>query len=220
MPYKLLLVNQTVTVSELVLQTKEDCWLSKRRCRDQATDVHPIHWIMATGESDQNKQLLSVSFTKLYVCVSVSVCRQWASCSFLITSPTAWSTSLTWWMIFGIMLETGPQTWVDPIILDPCVLPMPSSPPFTITHAISGLLPPGLPPSQLPYYRAPMAFFYPEVATVSSQSFLLRNENHPRIFRTPHHDATSRMWLFCNHSLKNTFLYPGFLLTLPSVVHS
>lgn len=32
-----------------VLQTKEDCWISKRCCRDQTEDVHPVHWIMATG---------------------------------------------------------------------------------------------------------------------------------------------------------------------------
>lgn len=103
----------------------------------------------------------------LLKCLCVCVCRQWVSCSFLITSPTAWSTFLTWWMIFGIMLETGPQTWVESIILDPCVLPIiPSSPLFTITHAISGLLPPRIPPTTtttttLPYYRAPMAFRTP-----------------------------------------------------------
>ena len=32
-----------------VLQKKEDRWLSKRCCRDQTEDVHPLHWNMATG---------------------------------------------------------------------------------------------------------------------------------------------------------------------------
>lgn len=133
--YKRLLVDQKVIVSDIVLQAKEDCWLSKRRRRDQAADVHPLHWIVATGNVSHN--YWQVCITK----VCVSVCRQWAFCSSLITSPTAWSTSPTWWMIFGIMPETGPQTWVDPIILNPRVLPiLPSFPLFIITHAISGPL--------------------------------------------------------------------------------
>lgn len=70
---KLLLVNKHV--SEIVLQTKEDCWLSKRRCGDQAADVHPLHWIMATGNVSQIRTKTTsntcVSFTKLcvYLCV-------------------------------------------------------------------------------------------------------------------------------------------------------
>lgn len=33
-----------------MLQTKEDCWFSERRCRDQTEDVYPLHWVMATGK--------------------------------------------------------------------------------------------------------------------------------------------------------------------------
>lgn len=44
-----------------VLQKKEDSWLSKRCCRDQTEDVHPLHWNMATGKvcmmSTRNKLL-------------------------------------------------------------------------------------------------------------------------------------------------------------------
>lgn len=76
----------------------------------------------------------------------VLVLRQWASCSFLTTSPTAWSTSPTWWTTSGTTLETDPQTWVGPTVLDPLLLPLiPSCPLSITTHAISGLPPPRLP---------------------------------------------------------------------------
>lgn len=39
-----------MTVSFLTrFQTKEDCRLSQRCCGDQTEDVHPLHWVMASG---------------------------------------------------------------------------------------------------------------------------------------------------------------------------
>lgn len=81
----------------------------------------------------------------LTLCVCVR--RRWASCSFLTTSQTAWSTSPPWWTTSGTTRETDPQTWVDPITLD-CLLLLliPSCPPFTTNPTISGLPPPRLLP--------------------------------------------------------------------------
>lgn len=152
-----------------VLQTKEDCWLSQRCCRDQTEDAHALHWIMATGTvtaemSTKNSRtsLCRLSFVyshswqrsgpkhKLHLIldfVCVCVRRRWASCSFLTTSQTAWSTSPPWWTTSGTTRETDPQTWVDPITLD-CLLLLliPSCPPFTTNPTISGLPPPRLLP--------------------------------------------------------------------------
>lgn len=138
-----------------VSQTEEDCWLPERCCRDQAEDVHPLHRVLATGTVCIKRvggyyDLLSFcSFNSVCLCVI----RRWASCSSLTTSQTAWSTSPRWWTTFGSMPETGPQTWVDPVTLDPLLLPLPntpSCPPFITTLTISGPPPPRLLPPRPP----------------------------------------------------------------------
>lgn len=57
----------------MVLQTKEDCGLSKRCCRDQAADVHPLHWIMAAGNASQIRANNYGQVFLLLTCVSVCV---------------------------------------------------------------------------------------------------------------------------------------------------
>lgn len=159
-----------------VLQTKEDCWLSKRCCRDQTEDAHPLHWVMATGtvwhSRDEHKEqsLCRLSFvysrhwqrteaqTTFDPWLCVCVLRRWAFCSFLTTSQTAWSTSPPWWTTSGTTRETDPQTWVDPITLDRVLLLLliPSCPPFTTNPTISDLPPhrllPTPTPSSVPVY--------------------------------------------------------------------
>lgn len=134
-----------------LFQTKEDCRLSQRCRGDQTEDVHPLHWVMATGRLSLSRtRCVSVVRIRTDLDLTLSPCllvlRQWASCCSPTTSQTVWSTSPTWWTTFGTTLETDPQTWVDPTVLDPPLLPLiPSCPLFITTHAISGLPPPRLP---------------------------------------------------------------------------
>lgn len=135
--------------SSALFQTKEDCRLSQRCRGDQTEDVHPLHWVMASGALSL-LHTRNVSFVRTNLVLTLWPCvlvlRQWASCFFLTTSQTVWNTSPTWWTTFGTTPETDPPTWVGHTVLDPLLLPLiPSCPLFITTHAISGLLHPRLP---------------------------------------------------------------------------
>lgn len=65
-------------------------------------------------------QIISVYLCALNVLIKrwTSFClyRLWASCYCPITSPTAWSTCLRWWMTSGTTQVIAQQTWVAPLI--------------------------------------------------------------------------------------------------------